>query len=190
MKKIFLFLIIVTGLLSGQSVTKSAATLWQRATAGRLTPVTSNDSLANISNISISSSLKFNPYALADLGWSGETIRWTVGETVTAGVLMYLKSDGKFWKTDADAEATTKGLLAIACGSITADQVGTLLLKGWLRYDALFGLTVGAPYFVGLTAGAIETSPSATGDFARVIGYGWTADIIFFCPDNAWVEIQ
>lgn len=147
------------------------------------TPQLGGDLDTNLKNIA------FNPTSIADHSFHGKVVTGTAGENLTIGQLAYFKSDGKFWKTDADAEATTKGLLAIATGTINADASGTFLLWGWIRDDSLFDLTVGAPYFVGLTGGAIETSPSASGDFPRVIGYGWTADIFFFCPDNSWIEI-
>jgi len=44
-------------------------------------------------------------------------------------------------------------------------------------------LTVGAPVYIGVTAGDIQTAqPTGTDDVIRIVGYGNTADELFFCP--------
>jgi len=56
----------------------------------------------------------------ADHTASGTTQSVTVGEAVVFGDLLYIKSDGKWWKSDADAAATMPGLrLALEARGIT-----------------------------------------------------------------------
>jgi hypothetical protein len=45
--------------------------------------------------------------------------------------------------------------------------------------------------FVEQDAGTTTTAPSGTGDIIRIIGYSidGTNEIIYFSPDNSWVEI-
>ena len=66
-----------------------------------------------------------------------------------------------------------------------------MLLFGSVRADTPFPtLTVGAPVFIGTTAGDIVTAaPSGSGDIVRVIGYGNTANELYFCPENTYMEL-
>lgn len=113
----------------------------------------------------------------------------TAGETLVAGNICYLKSDGKYWKTDADAAATSTGRLLMATTSISADASG-LFYKFGARWTTT-GLTVGVPYFLSLTAGAIvtDTSSFAVGDIIRVVGYAESATVFIFEPSGDWGEV-
>ena len=46
------------------------------------------------------------------------TSTFVAGESVTVMDLVYFKSDGKWWLTDADAAATGAGLLGIALATV------------------------------------------------------------------------
>lgn len=134
-------------------------------------------------------SLNFDPTPTSDHTWSGEIMTATAGESVVIGDVCYFKSDGKFWKVDADAEATTKGFVVMATGSISADATGVFLIKGFIRDDT-WTWTVAAELFCHTTPGnPTETKPSATGDIVRLIGYAYSADIIYFNPDKTYIEI-
>jgi hypothetical protein len=63
-----------------------------------------------------------------------------------------------------------------------------MLLWGLVRADAAFPtLTVGAPVYVSETAGDIVvTQPTTTDVVIRVIGFGWTADELFFNPNGPY----
>lgn len=122
-----------------------------------------------------------------DLNSKPLTEVFTAGEALSSGNLCYLKSDGKFWKTDADAEGTTKGLLALANASINADATGEFIVFG--RYTTT-GLTAGSVYYVSATTGAITaTAPSTTGQQVRVIGYALSTTVLFFNPSQTWIEV-
>jgi hypothetical protein len=72
----------------------------------------------------------------------------TVGETVAFGDLCYLKSDGKYWKTDANAIETTTGPLLIALEVITAGNAGKFLKRGYIRKDT-WSFSVADVLYVG-----------------------------------------
>ena len=100
------------------------------------------------------------------------------------GDLVYLDSNGKWQKTDADAEATTTGLLGIALEVKATDAALKVALPGSIVYSTAFiTFTIGAPVYVGETAGAMSLSlPTGTDNTVRVIGWGVHADKIFFMP--------
>ena len=121
-------------------------------------------------------------------------IAWTIsdknaGEGLTASNLVYMKSDGKWWKTDADAEATTKGLLGITMADISVNTAGRVLIFGRVA-SAGWSWTIGASIYVSCTAGGLtETAPLGSGDQVRKIGHALSATTIIFNPDATIIEI-
>ena len=116
----------------------------------------------------------------------------TAGEALSFGQLVYLKSDGKWWKTDASAEATTKGMLrVVASSSIDADGTGNFAMPGSYIRDDDWNWSTGAPLFLdAATAGGLtETAPSG-GNFVRVAGHAQTEDIFHFAPSPDWYESE
>jgi hypothetical protein len=125
----------------------------------------------------------------ADHAWSGTTMSAVAGETVALGDLCYLKSDGKFWLADADAQATADGMLAIATAAIAGDATGVFLLRGLFRDDT-WAWTVGGKLYISATPGnPTQTAPSTTGQILRVVGHAYSADVLYFNPDNTFVEL-
>lgn len=111
----------------------------------------------------------------------------TAGESVVNGDLVYLKSDGKYWKTDADAIATSKGRLAIAQATISADATGLFMFKG---KQTTSGLTTADELFISVTPGTItNVQPTGSGDIVRLIGYSLSTTVFFFDPDKTPVEV-
>ena len=76
-----------------------------------------------------------------------------------------------------------------------------LLLEGFVRIASTEILNVpgsgevdGLPVYVSTTAGHFDfTAPSGSGDIVRIVGYAIDDDsgdvLIYFKPDNTWVEI-
>lgn len=113
----------------------------------------------------------------------------TVGENVSIGDLLYRKSDGKYYKADADA-ATTMPAVALAMEDIAAAGSGNLLRLGFFRDDS-WSFTVGGLLYVHTEPGPpTQTAPFGTGDQVQVVGYAVTASIIFFNPISELVEIS
>jgi len=112
------------------------------------------------------------------------------GENLINGNLCYLKSDGKFWKTDANAAASATTMLAIAIETINVNNSGTFIILG--NYETS-GLTVGDNYWI--SASMIGTwvntagKPSGSGDIIRLIGYAISATILYFDTDKSWIEL-
>ena len=105
----------------------------------------------------------------------------TAGETLEAGDSVYLKDDGKWWKTNATDQATLFGVqLGIAQGAGVADEPisNGVLRKGTDSNQS--GLTVGNTLYAGDTPGSITSSP---GTVERVIGVARAADNMYFDPD-------
>lgn len=115
------------------------------------------------------------------------TYTLTAGENLVAGNLCYLKSDGKMWKTDCDAEATSIGLLAIANASINADATGQFIVRGTFTTT---GLTTAATYYISGTAGTITaTQPSTSGQIVRILGYALSTTVLWLNPSNDYIQI-
>lgn len=120
--------------------------------------------------------------ALADDSTSGILADFTAGEALVFGDVCYIKSDGKLWKADADAIATSSAV-GIATASISADASGTFLLHGIIRDDSAYALTVGGLVYLSTTAGGItQTAPSGTDDVVQVLGVAINADKWLFTP--------
>ena len=119
------------------------------------------------------------------------TSTFNAGESITVMDLVYFKSDGKWWKTDADAAATSGGvLLAIALATVSADAALSVALPGSFVRDDTWNWTVGAVLYVGLAGGDVTaTRPSATDDVVRVVGFAVSADVIHFWPSADYATV-
>ncbi len=131
----------------------------------------------------------------ADGKYSGIITAGVIGYASAAfGELVYLANDdGRWEKTDADAEATAGDVeLAIIISSGSSDGNACVLLKyGYIREDDWNWTSAGDALYAGVTAGAMQTTrPSGSGDIVRVVGYQQPdANTILFNPSNSWVEI-
>jgi hypothetical protein len=112
----------------------------------------------------------------------------TVGESVAFPDLLYLKSDGKWWKADADFASMMPGL-RMALESKSADQTCSMLVAGRVRDDD-WNWTVGGMVYASTTAGALtQTIPSGAADVVQIVGAAYHADKIIFSPSPVTVEI-
>jgi len=117
----------------------------------------------------------------------GVKVTLTAGENLVFGEVCYVKSDGKMWKTDADAIATSS-CIALALESITADETGNFLLTGIAR-DASWSWTSGDTIYLSTTSGELtSTAPSGTDDCIVIVGIALTSSIIYFKPDFTIIE--
>jgi hypothetical protein len=104
-------------------------------------------------------------------------ISGTAGETLVSGDLVYFKmSDQRWWKTDADASATSLEVkLGVSQGPASAAAAVNILIGGLAKNFS--GLTAGTAYFVSGTAGAVS---STRGTFARFVGRAVSTTSMFF----------
>ncbi len=126
-----------------------------------------------------------------DEKWSGISEIGTMGYGATVGDLVYLAvADTKWELAKADVAATSKGKIGLVTATTSENSTCQVLLYGKMRSAAFPAFTVGAPVHVGLTAGDVQVAaPTVTGDIVRIIGYGNTAEDLFFCPDNTYIEL-
>lgn len=129
----------------------------------------------------------------ADGKYSGFVEAGTAGATIAFGDIVYLlAADSEWYLTDADAEATAGPVKIGICVEASTDgNTTTILLWGKVRADAVFPtLTISAPAYIGVTPGDIQVAaPTGTDDILRIIGYGNTANTLFFCPDNTYIKL-
>jgi len=131
----------------------------------------------------------------ADGHYSGIVEAGTAGATLAFGDLVYYAvADSRWELAKADVAATSFGKLGICVLAAANDgSATTILLYGKVNGATAFpALTIGAPVFISAaTAGDITiTAPTGTTNFVvRIVGYGNTADELFFCPDLTYIEL-
>ncbi len=174
----------LTGMTAGELLVATGATTaaWQNTGVRLVDP----DIVGGTFNVNT---------GLSDGEYSGTVVDGVAGAALVFGDLVYLAFGDSRWElAKADAEATAFGKLAICVLAAVGDgSVTKLLLWGNVRADAVFpALTIGAPIHISeATAGDVQVAAptGTTGWIVRIVGYGNTADELFFCPDNTFVEL-
>lgn len=111
--------------------------------------------------------------------------RWnaTAGETIAAGELVALDSDGKFYLADSDhATPARRNAFGIALGAAVLDGTFIVQLRGPYTSSS-HGLTLGALLYVSETAGDITTTPPTT---PRIIGMALDANTLWLDCPSSW----
>lgn len=83
----------------------------------------------------------------------------TIGEAAAAGAEMYLAADGKWYKAQCDGTAIEAGSGGVGMLLSTADRAdvkASIARQEAVVQVAASGLTVGVPYYLGATAGALN----------------------------------
>ena len=124
-----------------------------------------------------------------DHDYEGTIIQKAVGESVVFGELLYFDwTDKEYKKADADASSTMPGLV-IALESKVDGENCKLLIAGWIRDDSAFDFA-GTLVYASCTPGEITTTaPNASGDQVQIVGYAYSADILFFNPHYLMNEV-
>lgn len=110
-------------------------------------------------NVSLCTTLPGDPERLPPL---------LVGEDIAIGDACYIKSDGKIWRsigTAVNAAAVVDGYAPV---SAKVAQRQPMSLYSDVTFNYATGLTPGAPFYLGTTAGGLDTA-ATTGGLA-VIG--------------------
>lgn len=97
-----------------------------------------------------------------------------VGEAVTHAQPVYLSTDGKWYKADANVSVTTAAARGITMGIAALDGYVAIVRSGAFNPGAT--LTVGETYFVSATAGGIAPAADVTtGWFPTILGIASSA---------------
>lgn len=108
------------------------------------------------------------------------------GESVVYGNLLYLNTDGKYYKASNTTEATSKTELRLALASILTNAAGNALIKGQFITT---GLTTGSTYWVGTNGNITFNQPTSNGNIVRYVGTAESDVILEFNPDQTYIEI-
>lgn len=143
-------------------------------------------------------SIALDPVLSADGKYTGITRTGTAGAALAFGDLVHLSAADSRWElTDANsasgAVGDCRGAVGICVLAAAGDGSATkVLLSGVIRADAKFPtLTVNGPVFISETAGLItNTAPTTTDAVVKVVGFGLTADEMYFNPSSDWIVVQ
>ena len=130
----------------------------------------------------------------ADGKYSGITEAGTAGYGTTVfGDLVYFQTNDSKWEL-ASADNAAAGCnfkLGIMLSAVAENAACKVLLFGKVNAATAFPtLTIGAPVFMSTTAGDVQVAaPTGTTDIVRVVGYGNTADELYFFPDQTWIKL-
>jgi hypothetical protein len=117
--------------------------------------------------------------------YTGVVVTFTYGESLVPGDPVYIKSDGKVWKADANGSGTYPAVgLAMATASSGSHDV---LLLGIYRDDSLFAWTVGGIIYLSTSGALTQTQPSATDDVIQIIGIATHADRMYVNPQLHYI---
>jgi hypothetical protein len=161
-------------------------TLWKKAATGSV--MSDSYSIRSIdTNGYINLTTSISNYA-----YSGDAFTATAGENLAINNVCYLKTDGKYWKAQANAASTMPGMVLVTATTL-ANASGVFLKNGFIRNDGGWGgaLTVGGLlYASAATAGAItQSAPASSGDQVQVLGYAYAARVVFFDPNLVVAEV-
>jgi hypothetical protein len=139
-------------------------------------------------------SIALDPAGSADGAYSGITVTGVAGAALAFGDLIYLAAADSRWElVDADSVTTCGAVMTGMCVLAAAGDGSptTILLQGIIRADAAFpNLTVGAPVYASTTAGDVQVAaPSGTDDVVHVLGYGMTANEMYFNPSTTYLVV-
>jgi hypothetical protein len=142
-------------------------------------------------NQKITSGLTYQFNSLVSGDSSGEFLYFDIASTTSQSSLYYYNSSGGWTITDSSSPSSSTGLVAIA--NNTSPSNDGMLIRGYhkLSYSPSFS-TGDKLYISNTTPGQLtNTAPTTTGHVVRIVGYVVDSanSLIYFCPDNTWIEI-
>lgn len=123
----------------------------------------------------------------ANVAWvSGpKDVDQVAGEAFIAGALVYLKSDGKWWKAQCDATAEEAGATDLGIALATADAAGARISVA--KAGAIVSVGAGAAgvvYHPGATAGSlVPTADLVSTNKVTVAALGIGSNKLLMCRD-------
>ena len=122
--------------------------------------------------------------------YSGVSSQVTVGENVAIGDMLYYNAaDGKYWKALGTNAAVTYPSVALATASISANNSGVVFQLGYVNKSS-WSWGTGSVFLSPTTYGGLtQTQPSTTGQIVQPVGYAISPTIIWFNPNQVWIEL-
>jgi hypothetical protein len=127
-----------------------------------------------------------------DEKWSGIVMAGTAGAQLVVGEVCYLASTGKWFKVDGILDGTDTGFskqLGMCVLAASGDDEATeMLVYGKVRSAKFPDFTIGSAVYLSDTAGELVVAQPSTTNFAiRIVGWGRTAQDLFFNPSNDYI---
>lgn len=129
--------------------------------------------------------------SIADHDYVGCSATFTSATTVNLGDICYVNGSSTLALAKADSATTSGGMLAMATANIVS-TTGAFLLEGFIR-DESWSWTVGGTIYISTTGTTgntmTQTAPASAGNIVRIIGYAYTAKIIYFRPSGTFITV-
>jgi hypothetical protein len=110
------------------------------------------------------------------------------GETLTAGDLVYLANDSKYYRASALLKSKSSTELKIALSNAVVDGSLSLLVYGYYEVATPF-LTSGTKYYVSTANGEITSQLYiGTNNIIRYVGTALNTQTILFNPDQTFIS--
>jgi hypothetical protein len=142
-------------------------------------------------NQKITSGLTYQFTSLSSGESSGEFLYFDIASTTSQSSLYYYNSSGGWTITDSSSPSSSTGLVAIA--NNTSPSNDGMLIRGYHKLSYSPGFSTGDKLYISnTTPGQLtNTAPTTTGYVVRIVGYVVDSgmNLIYFCPDNTWIEI-
>lgn len=117
----------------------------------------------------------------------GVKVELVAGATLTKGDVVYVKSDGKVYKADADGSSTYPALFLVDQNVDSGADV-QLLGVGMMK-DSDWDFTIGGILYLSTTPGSMtQTAPTSSSDRVQVLGVALAANIVYFNPSLNLIE--
>jgi hypothetical protein len=127
-----------------------------------------------------------------DIGIGSRSAIVGSSSTTTAGKVYYYTSLGAWAGASSNVEAHNASLIAIARGSSNSNG---MCLEGFIKPDIYNSsnssttFALGKAVYLNSNASVTTDVPSASGSFARILGYATSTTVMYFRPSNEYVEI-
>ncbi len=113
----------------------------------------------------------------------------TVGENVSVGDALYIKSNGDVAKVNC-ASMKTSHCFFLSCTDTTSGNNATLLQYGLLKSTNFSTLLTGSSLYITTVAGGmVGHPPTATGNIVKRIGVVASHNIVYFKPSGIEMEL-
>tara|TARA_R110000823_G_scaffold304880_3_gene426661 strand:+ start:342 stop:1046 length:705 start_codon:yes stop_codon:yes gene_type:complete len=110
------------------------------------------------------------------------------GEALTKGDLVYLASDGKYYKATASLNSKATTELKIALSNASIDVPISMLVYGYFDYESAI-LTAGNKHYVSTISGGVtDQLYLGTFNIIRYVGTAYNTQILLFNPDQTYIS--